>query len=54
MKFLKWENLWIGVEEFSEEAKKQQVVNQAMEGHLDTQTARLQQMEAAIAAMISH
>ena len=33
---------------------KQQVVNHQMKWHLDNQTARLERMEAAIAAMISH
>ena len=33
---------------------KQQAVNHQMRGHLDDQTARLQQMEAALSAMISY
>ena len=33
---------------------KQQAVNHQMKGRLDNQTARLQQMEAALSVMISH
>ena len=43
------EKVMISKDDFS----KQKAVNQELKGHLDNQTARLQQMEAAIAAMIS-